>query len=360
MTIAERTETATKFAGLSQAKLDALLEPHLEAAISSLDGPAALLPGMARYHFGLADEQLRPTPPDPRAQGKRIRPRIAILCCVAAGGDANAAAPLGAAIELLHNFTLIHDDIQDRGEQRHHRPTVWSRWGEGQAINAGDAVFAAAHLALLRLRETSVPDSLILRLVEAFDQMTIEIVTGQVLDLGFEGRANVTANDYLKMIAGKTAAIIRYAAGAGAIVGGADDAHADRFGAFGRALGLGFQIRDDLLGIWGAPETTGKAATDDIRQRKQTLPILILRERADEEDRRALDTLYARPEIDQDGIDRVLALLERYEVRTAIEARVSAYHDDARSTLETATGMGANPARDTLIELVDSLATRSG
>ncbi|MGH2561377.1 MAG: polyprenyl synthetase family protein [Thermomicrobiales bacterium] len=360
MTIAERTEPASRPAGLSRAELDALLDSHIESALATLNGPAALLSGMARFHFGMADEHLRPIPPKARVQGKRMRPRIAILCCLAAGGDTEVAAPLGAAIELLHNFTLVHDDIQDRSEQRHHRPTVWSRWGEGQAINTGDAVFATAHLALFQLGEAGVPDGLILRLAEAFDQMTIEIVAGQVLDLGFEGRADVTADDYLTMIAGKTAAIVRYAAWAGALLGAADDAHAERFAAFGHALGIGFQIRDDVLGIWGSPEATGKAATDDIRQRKQSLPVVILRERAGDADRHELDALYSQAAIDQDGIDRVLTLLARYDVRTAVEARIAAYHDDARFALDAAAGEGANAAHDALLDLVESLASRSG
>ena len=339
------------------ADLGRLLDAAMLEALDALSGPAPLLPGMARYHLGFADERLLPTTPTDAIRGKRMRPIIAMLAAAAAGGVPASAAPLAAAIELLHNFTLIHDDIQDESPTRRHRPTVWTLWGIGQAINAGDAVFAAAQLALFRSTELGLSPELVLRLSQAFQAMTIEIVQGQVLDLGFEGRDDVTVDAYVGMIGQKTSAIVRYAAWAGALVGGADDAHAGRFGAFGWALGLGFQVRDDVLGIWGAAEVTGKAAADDIRRRKQSLPILLLRERATAVERQVLDALYA-PEIDEAGVAAVLESLARHGVREAVEARVAHYHDEARTALDAAAIAGANPARDALLALVESLAMR--
>ena len=342
--------------------VDALLEPELRRAVAALDGSAPLLARMARYHLGWVDEHGAPTDPATAqaARGKRLRPAVALVCCGAAGGDPRRAAPLAAALELLHNFTLIHDDIQDDSPTRRHRPTVWTRWGTDQAINAGDALFAAAHLALYRLRETGAPPELVLRLSDGFDRMTVAIVEGQTLDLGFEGRDDVSPDAYLGMIAGKTAAIVRYAAWAGALLGGADEATANRFGAFGLALGLGFQVRDDLLGIWGAPETTGKAAADDIRRRKQTLPILLLRERADATTQTEMASLYAPAEISEPGIARILALLDRAGARAATEVCIAAYHDEARAALLAAARPGPNPSRDALLALVDGLAGRDG
>ncbi len=348
--------------------LDALLEPFLGDAVAALDGAAPLLAAMARYHLGLLDAEGRPVPPGAVDRGKRVRPAVAVLCAAAAGGDPAAAAPVAAAIELLHNFTLIHDDIQDHSPTRRHRPTVWSLWGVGQAINAGDALFAAAHLPLYRLvaqgAPAGVPPALALRLLEAFDRMSIAIVAGQTLDLGFEGRDDVTPDAYLGMIAGKTAAIVRFAAWAGALLGGADDAVADRFAAVGLALGLGFQVRDDALGIWGAAGDTGKAAADDLRRRKQSLPILLLRQRADPATRAELAALYAAPALDPAGVDRVLALLAAHGVRDAVEARVADFHDQARAALLAAAHPGrhpegARPARDRLLALVATLAARS-
>jgi geranylgeranyl diphosphate synthase type I len=336
----------------------ALLELEMRETLRALDGPIALLPGMVNYHLGFVDTAFRDADLPPSARGKRFRPAIAMLACAAVGGDPERASPLAAAIELLHNFTLIHDDIQDQSPVRRHRTTVWTEWGIAQAINAGDAAFAAAQLALLRLREHGVEADLILRLADAFNQMTIQIVQGQALDLDFEGRATVRPSDYLTMIELKTAVIVRFAAWAGALIGGADDERADRFAEFGRSLGVGFQVRDDLLGIWGATATTGKAAADDIRRRKQSLPILMLRDRVDAAGKAQLNRLYDAPEIDDSGIAEMLALLERYKVRTDVEARIAELHEEAGGCLVSAAAEGANPARDALAALVSMLADR--
>lgn len=340
--------------------VDALIEPHVAAAVAALDGLSSQLSTMARYHLGWIDERSAPSNNGAAGRGKRIRPSLALLSSAAAGGDPAAAAPLAAAIELLHNFTLVHDDIQDASPSRRHRPTVWSLWGAGQAINAGDALFAASQLALLRLTDAGTSPALTLRLARDFNRLTIEIVAGQVLDLGFEGRDDVAPADYLAMIGGKTAAIVEFAAWGGALLAGAPDDVAARFGAFGRALGLGFQIRDDLLGIWGTSESTGKATADDIRRRKQSLPIVILRQRVDASTRAELNDLYGRAEIDGPGIERVLALLAEQDVRAAVESEVRSFHDQARQALLAATGEAPNAARDALLGLVDALASREG
>ncbi|MGI8642767.1 MAG: polyprenyl synthetase family protein [Thermomicrobiales bacterium] len=337
---------------------DALLAPLIDDAVGSLAGAAPLLSEMVRYHLGLDDEP--PTGSDGRnRRGKRLRPALALLCCEAAGGRVAMAAPLAAAIELLHNFTLIHDDIQDQSSHRRHRPTVWHRWGSAQAINAGDALFAAAHLPLLRLPVEGVSPALTLRLIEAFDRMTIQIVQGQVSDLQFEGSDAVRAKDYLAMIGGKTAAIVEFAAWGGALVGGADDEAAGLFAAFGRSLGVGYQIRDDLLGIWGSTETTGKAAADDIRRRKQSLPILVLRERVSEAERRELDRLYGDERVDEAGVKQILALLHAANVRDAIEHRIRGLHDEAQTALK-AVPAGDPAARESLLAMISSLQRRDG
>ena len=340
--------------------IDACIEPPLLAAVATLDGRAPSLAGMARYHLGYAGRDLKPLDPRTVDRGKRMRPAVALLAAAAAGGDPLAAAPVAAALELLHNFTLIHDDVQDESPTRRHRPTVWSLWGVGQAINAGDALFAVAHLPLYRLPEAGVPADLTLRLLEAFDRTTIAIVEGQTLDLAFEARGDVAPEEYLGMIAGKTAAIVRFAAWAGAVVGGAGETAAARWAEFGEALGIGFQIRDDLLGIWGEPHATGKAPADDVRRRKQTLPMLLLRERLGDEERDELARVFAAPNVDGPGVTRVLTLLEREGIRQDVETEIARYHDTAAAALRAAARRGANPARDRLLELVERLSTRTG
>ncbi len=340
--------------------IDAIIDPVMREAVAALDGIAPLLAGMVRFHLGYAGTDLQPVDPESVDQGKRIRPAIALMAAGAAGGNPMSVAPVAASIELLHNFTLIHDDIQDQSPTRRHRPTVWSLWGIGQAINAGDALFAAAHLPLYRLPATGIDAALTLRVLEAFDRMTIAIVEGQTLDLGFETRADVQPAEYLTMIAAKTSAIVRFAAWSGSLLAGASEHTARRWAEFGLALGLGFQVRDDVLGIWGATAETGKAAADDIRRRKQSLPIVMLREQLGATDRQQLDELYAAGAIDEEGVERVLALLERERIRARAESEIARLHDQAAEALHDAAGNDDNPCRDRLLTLVERLATRTG
>ena len=347
-------------AARDQGWLDQLLAPYLEPALATLADRAPLLATMVRYHLGQLDDDLQPAPAGAIDRGKRIRPLVAILATVATGGLATTGAAVATSIELLHNFTLIHDDIQDESPLRRHRPTVWHKWDIKQAINAGDALFAAAHLPFFALPAQGVPAERCLALLDAFARTTIAIVEGQTLDLSFEGRDDVTAADYLTMIRGKTAAIVEYAAWAGGALGTDDPARTARFREFGLALGLGYQLRDDLLGIWGDAATTGKAPADDIRRRKQSLPILLLRERASPADRAEITGMYAAAAIAPAGIERVLALLTHYDVQATVEAAIATHHDEARAALLAATGPEPNPGRDQLLALTAQLASRAG
>jgi geranylgeranyl diphosphate synthase type I len=325
-----------------------------------LEGDAPLMATMARYHLGLVDPAGKPTPRDERSavQGKRIRPQLAFQCCASVGGDPAMAAPLAAAIELLHNFTLIHDDIQDRSPNRRHRATVWRVWGDAQAINAGDALFAMAQRTLLRTDAERVSATTLLRLMDEFNRVTIEIVRGQVLDLEFERMATVEPDRYLAMIKGKTAAIVRFAAWAGAIVGGASESTAAQLAQFGESLGIGFQVQDDVLGIWGSLEATGKDPADDIRRRKKSLPILMLLERATPQELTGLMALYNGEKINEHGVSTVLGLLEKHGIREAATAQVTAFHRQAEASLALALGVDATESGAPLGELIRRLDTR--
>ncbi|MCO5175687.1 MAG: polyprenyl synthetase family protein [Thermomicrobiales bacterium] len=305
------------------------------------------------YHLGFKDEHFEPKRSD---VGKRIRPLLCVLACEASDGDRRSALPMAAAIELLHNFTLIHDDIQDQSPLRRHRATVWSLWGIAQAINAGDAMFATAHLALLRSEDAGVATDRVIALSRALHDTTLRIVEGQVLDLGFETRGDVTADEYMQMIGGKSAAICRCACWAGATIAGSKAADADVLGEAGFALGVGFQLRDDILGIWGSPNETGKAAADDIRRRKKSLPILLLHERASETDRLTIEHLYGEQDVSPDGIAQILAMLAEYQVEDAVQEQAHIWHERASSLIHSALGSG--PARDALEQLVDALVAR--
>lgn len=308
-----------------------------------------------RYHLGFLNERFESARVN---AGKRIRPRLCVLACAAAGGDPQRAIHAAAAIELLHNFTLIHDDIQDQSVFRRHRRTIWDLWGTAQAINAGDAMFAIAHRALNRSIEAGVDPSTVLDLSTGLHDATLRIVEGQVLDLGFEQRDDVAAADYLTMIGGKTGALARCACWTGARIAGADAERAEQLADFGAALGVGFQLRDDILGVWGETSDTGKSEADDIRRRKKSLPILLLRERATTDEQATLDAIYEHDDVSDTEIETVLAMMRFHEIAPDVQAQVSAWHDHARELLEAADP--ASPARDELFALVESLEVRAG
>ena len=225
------------------------------------------LNSMLRYHLGFANADGSPSRV---ASGKRIRPVMLLMACEACGGNADVALPAAAAVELLHNFSLIHDDIEDGDTMRRGRPTLWSIHGVPQGINTGDAMFAQAHMALQQLQ---VPAAHTLAALRTFDAMCLHLTVGQHLDISFESRTDVTADDYMQMIAGKTAALTQACCEIGAIVAGADGSTIAALAAFGRGLGMAFQLQDDVLGIWGDPAKTGKPQ-HDLARRKKTLPVL--------------------------------------------------------------------------------------
>ncbi len=319
-----------------------------------LDKHDLSLYGMARYHLGWSDSSFQPAQSD---AGKRIRPLLCMYACAAVGGEVERAVPAGAAIEFLHNFTLVHDDIQDQSDTRRHRPTVWSLWGSSQAINTGDALFALGQLALIRSAERGVPPDRLERLIRGYNVVTLRIVEGQVLDLGFEERWDISVDHYVEMIRGKTAAILSYAAGAGALIGGADEERVERFRAFGGALGLGFQVRDDVLGIWGETSVTGKRKADDIRRRKKSLPIITLAAAAAPDERARLKDTYERQSIDEPDVDWIVELLGHYEIQDQLEDVVARYHDEAREILER--DAEDNDGRQALLALLDQLSRRA-
>ncbi len=243
------------------------IEKDLKIAIQPIQSDRyPELAKMIRYHMGWLN--------DAQSGGKRIRPLIALLCCAAAGGDWQNALPAASAIELIHSFTLIHDDIEDHSDTRRGRATLWKIWGIPQAINTGDSIFTIARLTTHRLIETGLNPEIVLKAQYTLDQACLRLTQGQHLDLAFETQEEVTVEDYLEMIEGKTSALITASSTIGAQLAGSSNSIIERYRAFGHHLGLAFQVQDDILGIWGDPEKTGKPASDDLRQRKKTLPTL--------------------------------------------------------------------------------------
>jgi geranylgeranyl diphosphate synthase, type I len=312
--------------------------------------------GMMRYHLGWADATFAPALAD---GGKRFRPLLLVRCAEACGGDVSSAAPAAAAVELLHNFTLVHDDIQDESSHRRHRETIWRRWGASTAINVGDALYAVAHEALYALAEppAAVPVERVLTIAREFDQTALRIVEGQHRDLSHEGQWGGGEARYLGMIAGKTAAIIACAARAGAVLAGAEVTVVETLGVFGQALGSAFQIRDDILGIWGAQEVTGKPAADDLRRRKQSLPLVAFDERAAPAARDEVRQLYGAAQLDEAGVVRTLALLNAAGMEEYCQAYVTHYHDEARAALDRLAPQLAHT--EPLRAILDTLETRA-
>lgn len=235
----------------------------------------ANLRSMMAYHLGWEGEGSGPA-----AQGKRIRPQIVLLCSAAVGGRWQEALPAAVAVELIHNFSLIHDDIEDRSALRHGRATVWAKWGEAQAVNTGDAMFTLAHLALARL-EKSLPAEKTLAAMKLLQEVCFELTRGQFLDISYENERSLPLEDYWPMVAGKTAALLAGCARLGALAGGADERRQAAFYRFGHALGLAFQALDDALGIWGDAALLGKSTHSDLINGKKTLPVVYALARKD-------------------------------------------------------------------------------
>ncbi len=307
-----------------------------------------------RYHLGWVDQTFQPVS---AKTGKRIRPLVCLLCAGAAGGSASNAIPVAASIELLHNFTLMHDDIQDRSEFRHGRKTIWAHWGEAQAINVGDATFALSQLALLRLGERHDDQMIVREIATEFNKVTLRIVEGQVLDLGFEHRWDIGTDDYLRMVTGKTAAIVGFAAWAGALVATGDRRLADQYREFGLKLGLGFQVRDDYLGIWGNEADTGKPAGDDIRTRKKSIPVVMLLDRVSAREADELRHLYTSGELSPAAVDRVQELLRGYEIERDVHRFAERYHNEALELLTQIAPL--TPERNALEQLAERLVERT-
>lgn len=245
------------------------IELELQKQVSRLDQPnTTSFHEMLTYHMGWTGEGAGPD-----ATGKRIRPLMVLLCTSASGGDWNKALPAAAAVELVHNFSLVHDDIQDNSPKRRGRDTAWTIWGAPMAINIGDALFVLSNQAIIDLKD-NYPSDIVVRASELLHATCLELTRGQFMDISYEERTDLTVENYWPMVAGKTAALLSACCHLGALLGGADEAKQDSYRSFGQYLGLAFQVQDDILGIWGNEAVTGKSAASDLLEGKNSLPVL--------------------------------------------------------------------------------------
>jgi geranylgeranyl diphosphate synthase, type I len=310
-----------------------LIQDAMRAALPDAEERVRRFYAMMEYHLGWRDEQLAPASFDP---GKLLRPRLSLLTCRAVGGDPRRALPLAAGIQLIHDFSLIHDDIEDNSATRRGRTTVWKLWGLPQGINTGDGMFVVAHLAIHRLLEEGVEPALTLEILRRFSSTILTICEGQFLDISFEGNQAVSEDDYVAMIRRKTAVLIGAASELGALAGGADEETAQALGEFGVGLGLAFQVQDDVLGIWGDPEVTGKPFAADLIQRKLSLPVIHALRTA--QDRGRLAEIYARRETAEGDIPAMLQILEQAGSRAYTEQASARLHQASIAALGRAKG----------------------
>ena len=253
---------------LTQDMLSAI-ETELQRQVARLDEPRTRpFHEMLTYHLGWTGAGA-----GPEAAGKRIRPLMVLLTTASCGADWQSALPAAAAVELVHNFSLIHDDIEDNSDKRRGRTTVWKKWGLAQGINAGDGLFVLSNLALADLK-AGYPAPTVLRAAQILHATCLDLTRGQFLDISYEERADLGVADYWPMVSGKTAALLSCCCALGALLGGADEARQEAYRAFGHYLGLAFQAQDDILGIWGDEALTGKSAASDLVEGKKSLPVL--------------------------------------------------------------------------------------
>lgn len=331
------------------AEMLAALDAEMKNVLHATTQPPDPFFGMLHYHMGWVDQELEAADVN---GGKRIRPILCLLTCQAAGGDWRQALPAAAAIEILHNFSLIHDDIEDASPTRRGRLTVWKIWGVEQAINSGDAMFALAHLALNRLIDRGVPAETVVRALRRFDETCVQLTQGQHADMDFETRSEVSVAEYLTMITGKTAVLISLCTELGALIAGANPETISHYSTFGRDLGLAFQVKDDILGIWGDETHTGKSTATDIITRKKTLPVLDGLAKSER-----LRELYQSEATGNGFVREVTTILDEVGSHTFAVEKAAAYSENALHHLQAADPQGE--AGDALQHLTNLLLRRN-
>ena len=288
------------------------------------------------------------------AGGKRVRPQLAMIASKLFGGKEEEVLPAALALEVFHNFTLVHDDLMDRAKVRRARPTVHVQWNENTAILAGDQMMIEAYKLI-----TEVPEDKLPKVLRLFNKMATQICEGQQYDVDFENKEEVSIDDYLKMIRLKTSVLLATALQIGAYIAGAEQQQQEALYQFGINVGLAFQIQDDILDVWGEPDTFGKAVGGDISCNKKTFVYLeamrILGEKHEEE-KRALQAWYSQ--VMEDNTQKIAAvkgLFEQFNVRSACETVVENYTQKA---LQILNGLPQNAAIEQLSQLANKLNTR--
>ena len=263
--------------------------------------------------------------------GKRIRPTLLLLCCEAFGGEVRDALPAAAAVEMFHNFTLLHDDIMDNAMVRRGKPSVYAEWGENVAILSGDAMMIYSY-KLLR----DVPEQKLGRILKVFTDMALQVCEGQQYDMDFESRGKVSVAEYMNMIELKTSVLLAGSAMIGAIMGDASEEDCRKIYRYALELGLAFQLQDDLLDSYGDEKVLGKRIGGDILEGKKSCLMLNAMSRAKEEDREILRNTHLDPSLsDEEKIARVKEVYNRYDIPHIIKQQITIRFERALSILSS-------------------------
>lgn len=297
--------------------------PELRSLVATLPEPLRL---MARYHFGWRDPEGRPTA---SGSGKHLRSAVLFAVSDACRGGRTSRARAAAAVELVHNFSLVHDDIMDRDLTRRGRRTIWAVWGEPDAVLLGDALLALALRGAAECGSNATAGAVVRLLTDA----TVELCRGQHEDCAFETAADIDVSQYSRMVDGKTGALMGCAAALGAVCAEAPEPVVSAFAEFGRKLGAAFQFADDVLGIWGDTRHTGKAVGSDLHRRKRSLPVLLALNSATPE-ATELRRLYSSDmPLGASGIARAEELIERVDGRARTQRYAAQMVEEAVEAL---------------------------
>jgi len=314
---------------------------------------------MLEYHLGWVEADGTPVPEDARRSfaGKRLRPALCLLFCELAGGDWRSALPAAAAVELIHSFSLIHDDVEDGDETRHHRPTVWAVWGVNHAVNSGSNAQALVCTAALRCSLRGHADHLVLAVVRRLTEAVLRMTEGQYLDMRLEGGRIPDLHTHQTMVKGKTCALLSAACGIGWLLGdkSCDEDRLAQAEAFGEALGLAFQARDDILGTWGDASVTGKPVGSDLLRRKKTLPVVLAYQAASGDQRRQMERFFTKRTPSPAAAAAILELLESLGAREATQCEAERLASDAYARLEMLRPADGDETRTAAYDMIRSI-----
>jgi geranylgeranyl diphosphate synthase type I len=327
------------------AEAEAAIETELHKIFQSRD---LALYDMMSYHMGWESGSIEFSDPIP---GSRIHGVACLTACAAAGGDILACLPAAAAVELVHGFTQIHDDVQSGNPQRVNRDAVWWKWGPAQAINAGDGMHALARIALFRLNDLGVAPATTFRAVQILDQASLTLCEGRFRDLEIQERIDLSVDAYIEMASDKTGALYAGAMKLGALVAGADEELVASFGQFGSKIGLARQIQDDLNELWGDQE-----ASPEVLNKKKLLPVVYTVQEADISVKRRMGDIYFKRVLEPSDVASLRVLLEETGGKKFAEDTVENLRVDALASLDQMQLVRAS--RDMLQDLASAILSK--